>query len=352
MKRIIHIIILAPLLPCCLRAQSLRINPGAQVIVTGAANMVLNNTSLVNNGYFAAGSSTLLFTGTGDTYIGGNNPVSFYHLAISIPTGELQLRNDATVNGTITMNSGNLQLNTHTLHLGSSARINGERNESRITSGRGGAIIITALLNAPHALNPGNIGMEISSEANLGTTVITRGHTLQSNAQGQKGIQRYFDITPSLHTDAPATLRFFYFDNELGNNDKNELDLFVAPPGQNNWTATGKDYNDPTANWLLKSNVKTLQRFTLAPAINNMTATAQVYPNPSRNRFTLSLFSAAEKQTVVSLRDQWGHVLETRAIRCLPGINKTEWNISMYAAGVYHLEFENLHVKNTTVLKQ
>jgi len=352
MKRFTYILILLPLFPCCLRAQGLRISPGAQVIVTGAPNIVLNNAPLVNNGYFATGSSTLLFTGPGDTYIGGNNPVSFYNLAVSIPSGELQLRNNATINGIITMNSGNLQLNAHTLHLGSSARINGERNESRITGRNGGAITITALLNVPHALNPGNIGVEISSEANLGTTVITRGHTMQNNAQGQTGIQRYFDIVPSLHTDAPATLRFFYFDNELGDNNKNELDLFAARPGQNNWTAAGKDYSDATGNWLLKSNIKPLQRFTLAPALNNIAASVQVYPNPSRDVFTLSLFSATEKQTVVSLRDQWGHILETRTIHCLPGINKTKWRMSTYAAGAYHLVFEKTGIRNITVLRQ
>jgi len=341
------------LLPCCLRAQSLRINPGAQVIATGAPHIVLNNIPMVNNGYFTSGNSTVLFTGTVYTYIGGNNPVSFYNLAVNIPSGELQLYNNATVNGTIAIDSGNLQLNAWTLRLGSTARITGERNEARITSRSGGTITITTLLNAPHALNPGNIGVEITSEANLGTTTIIRGHAMQGNTQTPTAIQRYFDINPSLHTDAPATLRFFYFDAELGDNDKNELNLFAAPPGQNNWTAAGKDYGDATGNWLLKSNIKPFQRFTLAPAFNiTANASVQVYPNPSRDVFTLSLFSTTEKQAVVSLRDQRGHVLETRTIHCLPGINKTEWRIGRYAAGAYHLVFEKLNIKNTTVLKQ
>jgi len=342
------------LLPCCLHAQSLRINPGVQVTMSGAPYLVLNNTSLVNNGRFITDNSTVLFAGATHTYIDGSSPISFYNLTVHIPSGELQLHTNTIVTGTMAMDSGNLQLNTYTLSLGSSGRIMGERNDARITGNSGGTITITTPLDAPHAVNPGNIGVEITSNANLGPTLITRGHVQPDNAQGQTGIQRYFEIAPSLHRDALAALRFYYFDSELGDKNKNELDLFAVPPGQNNWTLQGKDYSDGINNWVLKSNVNPSQRFTLAPARNNTVsgASVQIYPNPAREAFTLLLFSATEKQGIISLSDQSGHVLESRMIHCLPGINKTTWNIAGYAAGAYHLVFNRLDVKNTTILKQ
>jgi len=336
------------------RAQNLRIGPGAQVIVTGAPVIVLNNISLINNGHFITGHSTVSFNGDTQAYIGGGNPISFYRLAVNLPSGGLQLYNNAAVSGDMVLDNGNLQLNANRLSLGSAARIIGERNEARITGDNGGSVSITVPLNAPHAVNPGNIGVEITSKDNLGLTTITRGHSLQDNINGQTGIQRYFDIAPSLHTDAPATLRFFYFDAELGDNNKNELNLFTAPTGQNYWITEGKDYSDGTGNWLLKSNIKTLQRFTLAPAPTGKVtgASVQVYPNPSRDMITLLLFSAIEKDGAISLQDLSGRILENRRIHCRPGINKVVWKISRYTAGAYRLVFEKLGVRNTTILKQ
>src|SRR5882724_6355327 len=216
--------ILFPLLTCLLsfyaQAQVLRINSGVHFIMTGAPNLVMNNAPLANNGLFTSGSGTVIFIGGAHSYIGGDNPIAFYNLRINIPSGDLQLWNNTAVSGRITMDSGNLQLNTYTLDLGATGSISGERNDARITGSNGGAIQAVALLNAPRAANPGNIGIEITSDANLGSTVITRGHLQQADARGETGIRRYFDISPSLHTDAPATLRFYYFESELGDYNK------------------------------------------------------------------------------------------------------------------------------------
>jgi len=347
------LLLLPSVLPFFGQAQ-VRINPGVHFIATGAPTIVLNNAPLVNYGQFDAGSSTVFFTGTDHSYIGGDNPIAFYNLALNIPSGHLQLWNNTAVSGRVILDSGNLQLNTYTLSLGATGSISGERNEARITGNSGGAITAIALLNAPHAANPGNIGVEITSDANLGQTLITRGHVPQSNAPGQTGIQRYFDILPSLHTDAPATLRFYYFDGELAGYSKDGLNLFSGTPGESNWTVKGKDNSDGINNWVLKTNVPASQRFTLAlaPAAIASTASAQIYPNPSRNAFTVSLYSSTEKEGVISLRDQWGHILQSKAIHCQPGVNKIEWNISGYAAGAYNLVFDRLNVKNTTIIKQ
>ncbi len=354
MKRTLSLLLLPFLLPFLGQAQVLRINPGVHIIVTGAPSLVLNNAPVANYGNFTAGNSTVFFTGDRYSYIGGDNPMAFYNLTVNLPSGYLQLWNNASVSGRITLDNGNLQLNTYTLNLGATGSIIGERNDACITGSNGGTVTATALLNAPYAANPGNIGVEITSSANLGQTLITRGHIQQSNAPGQTGIQRYFDIAPSLHTDAPATLRFYYFDGELAGYSKDGLNLFSDTPGQSNWIVRGKDNSDGINNWVLKNNMPALQRFTLAlaPASVASAAAVQVYPNPSRNAFTILLYSAKEKDGVVSLRDQWGRLLQSKAIHCQPGMNKIEWNISSYAAGAYNLVFDRLDVKNTTVVKQ
>ena len=73
--------------------------------------------------------------------------------------------------------SGQLDLLANNLTLVTSdGTITGEDENTRITSTSTGSIIKAVDLNAPHSINPGNIGIEISSSANLGLTEIRRGH--------------------------------------------------------------------------------------------------------------------------------------------------------------------------------
>ena len=210
-------------------AQGLQLTPGIHWVVNGPSQLILHNASLINDGSFFADSGTVVFTsdtGSGGAIIGGANPVSFHDLRIGKAANDLQLNNDAFVAGRIMLDSGNLQLNGYLLDLGASGSIIGERNEARITGVHGGTVRITALLHGPHAVNPGNIGVEITSDADLGSTVITRGHFQLTNSSGETSIQRWFDITPETNTNLHASLRLFYLDEELAGKNKNALALF------------------------------------------------------------------------------------------------------------------------------
>ena len=92
---------------------------------------------------------------------------------------------------------GNLQLNSYNINLKTTGKIIGETPISCIRGASGGTITAVAKLIAPQAANPGNIGVELTSGATLGATVITRGHLPQSFADGGLGIQRHFTITPT-----------------------------------------------------------------------------------------------------------------------------------------------------------
>ncbi len=356
--------VLPILLPICLRSQELRLSAGVQLVATGAPNLVLNNISLINDGGFTADSSTVIFRSDagvrigGNTFsgarIGGNSPLSFYNLTVGGSSGDLRLANNIAVAGHVTMDSGNLQLNHYRLDLGGTGSIWGERALSCITGLDGGTITVTASLAAPQSINPGNIGVELSSPENLGLTVITRGHTPQTNADGTTGIQRYFDFVPSTNAHLHATLRFFYLDGELGASNKNELAVFSNTAGQSGWISRGKDAADIIANSVTKSNIDELHRFTLATEFPKTAekAAAQVFPNPAGDKFTLVFFSALQKDAFISLYDAAGNQLELRKTHCQPGTNTIEWPIGRYAAGVYRVAFDNMDIKPAAVIKQ
>jgi hypothetical protein len=265
------------------------------------------------------------------------------------------LDDSAGVIGTLTLDSGNLQLNGYALNLGTSGIIVGESDNSRIADVRGGTITITATLNAPHAVNPGNIGVELTSQANFGSTVITRGHLQQTTSSGETSIQRWFNIVPATNPNAPVSLRFFYLDNELAGKDKNALTLFSNKEGDDNWSAGGKDASDPVAGWILKNNIGQGRRFTLAigsvKAAGTNTA-LQIYPNPSHDMFMLQIVSEKEGNGVAQLYDLSGHLLEEKVLYWQAGVTTVNWNISKYAAGAYYLSIRNLVSGTTNVIKQ
>jgi hypothetical protein len=358
---IIALKIMAACLPFSLFAQGIQITPGLHLVVSGAPSLVFNNASLVNNGDFLADSSTVLFTGDGTTagsFIGGNRPISFFNLSVNNPGNDIELRNNIAVYGRIAMSGGNLQLNNNILDLGNSGSISGETSNSCITGSNGGIIKITAMLNAPQAVNPGNIGVEITSDANLGLTVITRGHELGASFNGISGIQRYFDFVPETNMDLHATLRFFYLDGELAGNNKNKLAVFSSTGGTGNWAFQGRDNTDQVANWVMKSSIDQLDRFTLAiPGEDKVikqgtTATLQIYPNPSHNAFTVSLFSDKETKDVINLYDRSGRWLERREVYYQAGLNNIQWDLGKYAAGAYFLEFASKVSGNIKMIKE
>jgi len=351
-----------PALPLFSYAQGLRIQAGARWVVNGGPTLVLNNAGITNNGAFTGGSGTVLFTGdaaTDQSFVRGDQPVNFGNLVINKSSNDVQLNNNATVSDSIIMERGNLELNNYTLDLGSTGRIVGERDSCRITGVEGGLVKVSAILRSPRAVNPGNIGIELTSEADLGATLIQRGHVQQTNANGSTSIQRYFDISPASNTDLPATIRFFYLDSELAGMAKEQLVVFSRRGDGSNWTQWGADAADRVQNWVAKANINQWRRFTLSlpeksvfPANPDATPSMQLYPNPSHDLFIVAFHSEKGGEQVFSLYDQLGRLLEQRIVTAMAGANTISWDTSKYAAGVYYLSAGGLYGKTVKIVKQ
>ena len=346
--------------PFCLHAQGIHLTRGIQWTASGNPSLVLNNAGLINDGSFNAGFGTVLFTGEAATslsFIGGEQPVAFYNITIGKSLNDVQLNNNIAVGGKITMSSGNLQLTKYMLDLGDSGSINGERNESRIAGAEGGVIKIMALLNKPALANPGNIGVELTGNANLGPTLITRGHIVQTNSDGQAGIQRYFDIVPALNTNLQINLRFFYLDAELAGNNKEDLALFSNTGDGSRWKSLGRDQSNTNAGWVVKANIDQLGRITLARAGNKEGVTTgtkafiHAYPNPFHDVFTIQLFTDREREGVIYFEDARGHVLATKKVRYMAGLNTVEWTTAPYAKGLYYVVFDDPAVGTIPIMK-
>lgn len=356
MRTILLFLLIGAALPGALSAQGLQLSPGVFFVSTGAPHVVLNNTGIVNNGVFIPAAGTLVFTGDDSaaiSSIGGNRAISLYNVVIAMTSPGLRLDNDVALDHTVTLDSGNLELNGHLLDLGSAGSILGERNGACITGITGGLIRRSAELNAPQDVNPGNIGVGITSPADLGLVTITRGHVAQPVNGGGSSIQRYFEIAPAVNNGLQATVRFYYLDGELAGNSKSRLTLYSASGGGTGWQAVGASGNSTDSNWVLQTHLDQLQRFTLATGVAAADkVSVEGYPNPAHDGFELKLTSPVEKDATLGLYDATGRLLEVKRVHCIAGATLVEWGITRYASGVYYLGFQGLAAKDLKLIKQ
>ena len=217
-------------------------------------------------------TGTVVLTGTAQpasTSLSGTSPINFYNLSINKTGGGARLLRNTSITNNLLLNNGNIDLNGFDIDLGSTGSLVGESVFSKVVGSSGGSINRTVLLNAPINVNPGNIGIEITSAANLGLTTIKRGQTQQVNNSGFS-INRYFDIIPTNNTALNASIKMYYQDTELAGINENELTLWSKPVASNVlWTLLGANAQDTSANWVSKSALDSLNRFTLASRTNN-----------------------------------------------------------------------------------
>lgn len=265
-----------------LLAQGLTIGSGTTLSLGSATLSLTGNWS--NSGTFAAENGTIIFNGTGTQIISNSAGETFKHLTVNKTSGDVQLVNNITVNGNLTLTSGDLDMNGDTVSLGGSAVV----SETAGNTVKGNGIITgTMSLNAPSSVNPFGLGATISSAANLGTTTITRGHAVQTGGS-QTSISRYYDISPTNNSGLNATLVFAYDQSELNGKIESELVFFKSIDGGTSWAAVNGTV-DTSSNTVSVTGINDFSRWTLGSASA---------PLPVE----LASFSAATQRLTVELR--------------------------------------------------
>jgi hypothetical protein len=231
--------------------------------------VVLDSIGLQHDAASASLDNIFKFTGNVNTSISGATLPLFTNVEVGLTgTSKIILQRAINVSGSISFQSGLLDLNNNNIDLGTSGSIIGESETTRIIGPNGGFIQIVNTLNAPSSANPGNLGAILTSTQNLSSTIIRRGHQSQTNAGGAgTSVFRYYDISPSNNTALNATLRFSYFDAELNSLDENGL-VFWRSTNNTSWTNQGFTSRNTTTNYVEKTGVGALSRWTLS-SINN-----------------------------------------------------------------------------------
>ncbi|MFZ4723928.1 MAG: T9SS type A sorting domain-containing protein [Paludibacter sp.] len=292
--------LLLPLLLSSMAFSQITVGSGYQFVNKG--NLVLKDLGITNNGTFTDAAGTITFTGIANSTIGGTGTsTTFNNITINKSTNTvgLVLNNNVTLNGTLTLTTGDFDVYNKTLTLGSLAAITGESNDnwlkSTASTSKGTITTTRNLTGSITGYTFGNIGVSVTTSSILGSTVITRSFTpitIGSNT----GIAKAFTITPTNNTDLNATYVFNYFGNEVSGFDPANMVVFLSTNG-------GANFVQSTAvnNWNSGTQAGTLTMSNLASfgANNVWTSSDNNHPLP----VTLAAFTSSVNSRDVKL--QW-----------------------------------------------
>jgi hypothetical protein len=370
--------ILAAMLPLTTAAQSLHTTAGVKLILSGPVNLVLNNTSFVNDGSFTAGSSKVLIVGNaGIQNIGGNGVTNLNNLSINKSAGFVQLNRNIAVANLLTMTQGNLELNTFSVSLGATGSLTGESSLSAVTGEHGGSITAVKKWIPGIAINPGNLGIEISTSNNLGVITVERSHLATELLNGGETIRRGYNITNTNFISIPdISLKLSYLDEELINNVEQGLVMFARSGIGNFMLPIGADASDPNQNFVHQSGLIQLGFFSVAndnggaafrfpkvdgPASGNkepvivrnsiVKAVAKIYPNPVHQSFTLEMLVPRPMKLSATLVNESGMVVDRKEIYCGGDNNTVNWNMLHFSPGNYYLKFNDKNIKTLKIVK-
>ncbi|MEL6273707.1 MAG: hypothetical protein AAFU03_01205 [Bacteroidota bacterium] len=245
-------------------------NNQAYINVTGSTNLVLKNAQFINNGNFNAGMGTVTILGDSSdvrSAIGGDSTTTFYNLQLNKTTNGSQLQRPIQVDNELRMTSGNLDLNGNNLALGSaSGTIVDEKESSRITGPAGGVVTKTITASSLFGVNPGNIGVSLTTASHLGILTIRRGHVAQVLNDGSpqtKGIDRYFEFDAVNNAALNLSAQIQYFDAELSNGNL-ESNLGYWRRDSSFWFNPFHTFVNTTTNIVFVDSINLLSRWTLA----------------------------------------------------------------------------------------
>jgi len=276
---------------------TLKITSGANITTSGGAYLVLDNMHIINDGSLqqTAGNGSIKIVGGQNVNLSGSSPITLNQLLLAKSgSSALNLQSNVTVVSQVNFAGGLLNLNNNVLNLGSTGVFSGESETSRAITTGSGYIQVSGILNNPSSVNLGNLGAMITSTANLGNTIIRRGHAIQTGVvSSNNSISRFFDIIPMNNQNLKAVLRFFYFDAEL--NSIPEATLHQYKSNNNvNWDFVGADIRNTTTNYVEKKSINKFDRWTLATATSPvLTCPTNITTNANLNGCKASVAFAA-----------------------------------------------------------
>ncbi|MBK8550202.1 MAG: hypothetical protein IPL53_03755 [Ignavibacteria bacterium] len=218
---------------------AVNINAGGTFNISNFTAKFNSSNPITQNGTFTAANSNVEYNGTASQVISTTN-ITYDGLRINNPANTLIL-NNVTVNDTLAVILGDLNLNGRVITISPTGYLT--ETPGNTVKGVTGHIVTTRNIGTPSSLNVGGFGAVLTANANLGSTEIKRGHTVQFGLNGGTSIQRYYDITPANNSGLNASLVFKFDDSELNGKPEPSLKLFKSTNAGATWLFQGWNVN-------------------------------------------------------------------------------------------------------------
>ncbi len=229
-----YIFFLIVFLPFAVMGQGLKVHSGINLVVSNSTKIVLSeNSDFSNDGTFTPGNGEVIFSGNVDQEIKGSSTSNFYDLDINKSAGELDASADFNVSHELQMTSGQLDLQNANVDLGTTGSIVNETETNRIKVGNittnTGTIQATRTINSVTDYNPANLGVLISTDVNMGSITVVRGHKVQQGSgsfSGNYSVARYYEVPNIGELDANDQVKMHYWQAELNGHTEGNLVLY------------------------------------------------------------------------------------------------------------------------------
>ncbi|MGC9330506.1 MAG: hypothetical protein ACP5DZ_01355 [Bacteroidales bacterium] len=196
----------------------------------GTSGGITNNGTLkltgnwTNNVFssFLTGTSEVVFNASSSSQtIGGSSTTSFHDLTVANSSDGVLLAQNIFVDNELKMSSGDLDLQFSVVDLGTTGSIINESENSRIKVGdinnHPGTIKATRTINNVTDLNPGNLGVLITTPYNLCDITVVRGHYVQQGTgfyTGNSSVARYIKIHGIDKLGSVVNVEMYYWEDE------------------------------------------------------------------------------------------------------------------------------------------
>lgn len=345
--------------------QNIVVLSGTSITTANNAVLVFENCNL-NNSSINVNFTNALLTETGNlnTTIGGTGVLNFKQITMNKPAANLKMLNDLTIQDKLIFQSGNVDLNGHILELAPLALLIGEKGTSRLVGDNGGFAAINVIMNNPNLQNPGNLGLSVTSSADMGTVSILRGHKIQSQGGLPFSIKRNYAIESNNGENFNGQMRFAYFDEELAGIDESVLQIWSSIDAAN-WINRGYTSKDQTLNYLQSNNLSKLEWFTLSnpspgfgsdPTLEFRDHSMKfksgfpnlqlnLSPNPilQQQKLSIEVIIDEELKGMIHIISPVGNLIKSQAIKTKIGLQKFLLDTDDLISGIYlvKLELEN-----------
>ncbi len=236
-------------------ANDLTINSGG--ILNGNGKTLRLKGDWINDGTYTASGGSVAFNGSAAQQLGGLTVTTFGTLTLNNAAG-VTLGNDATVDASLALTTGDLTTGANTLLMGAAATSSGPGDVVGHTKRTSFAT------GTPYSFGNGDVSVNFVSAATLPSEMTVT--LVKTQPAGfPYAVNRTYSIDAVGADGFNATLRLRYQDSELnlfGGATEDGMSLFRFDGVD--WVLEGRDGYDATANWAEKQNVTTFSDWTLA----------------------------------------------------------------------------------------